>query len=127
MGVRSRVGRWASAFPFSSRGLPCRGQSNEKSLAHRLAKIFVAGRSAGKVVRIGHIGDLNELMLARVIAGVEMAMSDVGIPIELGSGVAAAQTHWKDPHTPAHESTSSAVLRVERRSTVSAPFQALCS
>ena len=82
---------------------------------------------AGKVFRIGHIGDLNELMLAGAIAGAEMAMSDIGIPIKLGSGVAAAQTHWKDPHTPVYESNSSAVLREERRSTVGAPLQALCS
>jgi alanine-glyoxylate transaminase/serine-glyoxylate transaminase/serine-pyruvate transaminase len=49
---------------------------------------------AGKVFRIGHLGNLNELMLLSAIAGAEMAMRDVGIPIELGSGVAAAQAHY---------------------------------
>ena len=67
---------------------------------------------AGNVFRIGHIGDLNELMLAGTIAGAEMAMSDVGIPIELGSGVAAAQAHWKERHTSECGSNSSAALRV---------------
>ncbi|MBL8524481.1 MAG: serine--glyoxylate aminotransferase, partial [Betaproteobacteria bacterium] len=63
---------------------------------------------AGKVFRIGHIGDMNELMLLGAIAGAEMAMGDVGIPLHLGSGVAAVQTAWKQPVST--ESRSSAVL-----------------
>jgi len=50
---------------------------------------------AGKVFRIGHLGDLNELMLLGALGGAEMAMQDVGIDIEPGSGVAAAQTYWR--------------------------------
>jgi alanine-glyoxylate transaminase/serine-glyoxylate transaminase/serine-pyruvate transaminase len=50
---------------------------------------------AGKLFRIGHLGDLNELMLLGAIAGAEMAMRDVGIEVELGSGVGAAQTHFR--------------------------------
>jgi alanine-glyoxylate transaminase/serine-glyoxylate transaminase/serine-pyruvate transaminase len=50
---------------------------------------------AGKLFRIGHLGDLNELMLLGAIAGAEMAMRDVGIEVELGSGVAAAQAHFR--------------------------------
>jgi alanine-glyoxylate transaminase/serine-glyoxylate transaminase/serine-pyruvate transaminase len=50
---------------------------------------------AGKLFRIGHLGDLNELMLLSAIAGAEMAMLDVGIKIEPGSGVAAAQNYWR--------------------------------
>lgn len=46
---------------------------------------------AGKVFRIGHLGDLNEIMVLQALAGSEMAMRDCGIDIELGSGVAAAQ------------------------------------
>ena len=33
---------------------------------------------AGKLFRIGHLGDLNELMLLGALAGAEMAMRDVG-------------------------------------------------
>ena len=51
---------------------------------------------AGKLFRIGHLGDLNELMLLGAIAGAEMAMRDVGIEVELGSGVAAAQAQFQD-------------------------------
>jgi alanine-glyoxylate transaminase/serine-glyoxylate transaminase/serine-pyruvate transaminase len=51
---------------------------------------------AGKLFRIGHLGDLNELMLLGAIAGAEMAMLDVGVKIEPGSGVAATQTFWRN-------------------------------
>jgi alanine-glyoxylate transaminase / serine-glyoxylate transaminase / serine-pyruvate transaminase len=53
-------------------------------------------RVAGKLFRIGHLGDLNELMLLGAIAGSEMAMLDIGMNIEPGSGVAAAQSYWRD-------------------------------
>lgn len=52
-------------------------------------------RVAGKLFRIGHLGDLNELMLLGAIGGAEMAMLDVGVKIEPGSGVAAAQKIWR--------------------------------
>jgi alanine-glyoxylate transaminase/serine-glyoxylate transaminase/serine-pyruvate transaminase len=52
-------------------------------------------RVAGKLFRIGHLGDLNELMLSAAIAGAEMAMLDCGIKITPGSGVAAAQSYWR--------------------------------
>jgi alanine-glyoxylate transaminase/serine-glyoxylate transaminase/serine-pyruvate transaminase len=50
---------------------------------------------AGKVFRIGHLGDLNELMLLGALAGTEMAMADVGVKLEPGSGVGAAQAYWR--------------------------------
>jgi alanine-glyoxylate transaminase/serine-glyoxylate transaminase/serine-pyruvate transaminase len=52
-------------------------------------------RVAGKLFRIGHLGDLNELMLLGAIAGAEMAMLDCGIEVTPGSGVAAAQNYWR--------------------------------
>ncbi len=50
---------------------------------------------AGKLFRIGHLGDLNELMCLGAIAGAEMAMRDVGIMVTPGSGVGAAQEHYR--------------------------------
>jgi alanine-glyoxylate transaminase/serine-glyoxylate transaminase/serine-pyruvate transaminase len=50
---------------------------------------------AGKLFRIGHSGDLNELMLLGAISGTEMAMRDVGIEVALGSGVGAAQAQFR--------------------------------
>ena len=47
------------------------------------------GRLAGKVFRIGHLGDLNDLTLAGTLAGVEMGLSLAGVPHAHG-GVGAA-------------------------------------
>ena len=57
-------------------------------------------RMAGKLFRIGHLGDLNELMLLGGIAGAEMAMRDVGIKVTPGSGVAAAEEYWRSTAQP---------------------------
>jgi alanine-glyoxylate transaminase/serine-glyoxylate transaminase/serine-pyruvate transaminase len=61
---------------------------------------------AGKLFRIGHLGDLNELMLLGAIGGAEMAMMDVGVKIEPGSGVAAAQKFWRNNAPWAVKTTS---------------------
>jgi alanine-glyoxylate transaminase / serine-glyoxylate transaminase / serine-pyruvate transaminase len=63
---------------------------------------------AGKLFRIGHLGDLNELMLLGAIAGAELAMLDVGVTIEPGSGVAAAENYWRIPARAAESRTASA-------------------
>jgi alanine-glyoxylate transaminase/serine-glyoxylate transaminase/serine-pyruvate transaminase len=57
-------------------------------------------RMAGRLFRIGHLGDLNELMLLGGIAGAEMAMRDVGVKVTPGSGVAAAQEYWRSTAAP---------------------------
>ena len=62
---------------------------------------------AGKVFRIGHLGDLNELMVAGAITGAEMAMRDIGIKVEPGSGIGAASEYWRKTAAPV-EATSSA-------------------
>src|SRR5579883_984152 len=63
---------------------------------------------AGKLFRIGHLGDLNELMLAGALAGAEMAMLDCGVKIEPGSGVGAAQTYWRTHPARAREAGKAA-------------------
>ena len=57
-------------------------------------------RMAGKLFRIGHLGDLNELMLLGALAGAEMAMRDVGMQITPGSGVGAAAEYWRKTAKP---------------------------
>ena len=57
-------------------------------------------RMSGKLFRIGHLGDLNELMLLGGLAGAEMAMRDVGIKVTPGSGVAAAEESWRGTAKP---------------------------
>ena len=53
-------------------------------------------RVAGKLFRIGHLGDMNEVHLMAAIAGAEMAMLDSGIKVQPGSGVAAASEYWRN-------------------------------
>ena len=58
---------------------------------------FGAGLSkvAGKLFRIGHLGDSNEGMMLAAVAIAEVAMLDCGIPVQPGSGVAAAGHYYR--------------------------------
>jgi alanine-glyoxylate transaminase/serine-glyoxylate transaminase/serine-pyruvate transaminase len=47
------------------------------------------GKLKGKIFRIGHLGDFNDLMLAGTLSGVEMGLAMAGVPFTRG-GVAAA-------------------------------------
>lgn len=47
------------------------------------------GKIKGKMFRIGHLGDFNDLMLCGTLSGVEMGLRLAGVPIEKG-GVQAA-------------------------------------
>jgi len=50
------------------------------------------GKLQGRVFRIGHLGDFNELMLAGTLAGVEMGLALAKVPFTAG-GVQAALDH----------------------------------
>ncbi|NBU12532.1 MAG: aminotransferase class V-fold PLP-dependent enzyme [Betaproteobacteria bacterium] len=69
---------------------------------HRYNVSLGAGLSkvAGKLFRIGHLGDLNEVHLSAGIAGAEMAMLDCGIKVQPGSGIAAASEYWRNNQPP---------------------------
>ena len=54
------------------------------------------GEVAGKVFRIGHLGSLTDVMALSGIATAEMCMKDLGLNIELGSGVSAAQDYYRN-------------------------------
>ena len=54
----------------------------------------------GRAFRIGHLGSLNPVMLCGAISAAEMALVDAGAQIVPGSGVAAAQAHFRES-TPA--------------------------
>jgi alanine-glyoxylate transaminase / serine-glyoxylate transaminase / serine-pyruvate transaminase len=78
------------------------------------------GQMAGKLFRIGHLGDLNELMLLGALGGTEMAMRDVGMTqIVPGSGVGAASEYWRTGNTaqstPATKSTEKRAPAVAAR------------
>ena len=54
------------------------------------------GRLAGKVFRIGHLGDFNDLTLMGTLAGVEMGLALAGVPHRTG-GVQAAMVYLASP------------------------------
>jgi alanine-glyoxylate transaminase/serine-glyoxylate transaminase/serine-pyruvate transaminase len=58
--------------------------------------IDAACRLNGRVFRIGHLGDVNELMLLAAVGGTELALHDAGIAVPYGSGVAAAQRWYRE-------------------------------
>jgi alanine-glyoxylate transaminase/serine-glyoxylate transaminase/serine-pyruvate transaminase len=63
---------------------------------HKYRTSFGVGLAqvAGKVFRIGHLGDCNEVMCLAALAAAEVALLDAGAPVELGAGVAAAQAYY---------------------------------
>ena len=63
------------------------------------------GKVAGKVFRIGHLGDFNDLTLAGTLAGVEMGLELAGVPHRKG-GVAAALEYLTTSAAGAAQSTT---------------------
>ena len=55
------------------------------SLGNGLSKL------AGKVFRIGHLGDFNDLMLMGTLTGVEMGLSLAGVPHQIGGASRASE------------------------------------
>ena len=67
-------------------------QNYNMSLGNGLSKL------AGKVFRIGHLGDFNDLMLVATLGGIEMALGSSGIPHQAG-GTSAAMQLLKEKNT----------------------------
>ncbi len=60
-------------------------------------RVTMAGGQAklkGKVVRIAHLGYQGPLDVITALATLEMALNELGHPVELGAGVAAAQKYF---------------------------------
>ncbi len=60
-------------------------------------KIIAAGGQAdmkGKMFRIGHMGYTHPMDMLTTIAGLEMALKQIGLEIELGKGIKAAEEVW---------------------------------
>ena len=71
--------------------------------AYRRYNLSLGGglsKVAGKLFRIGHLGDMNEVHLMAAINGAEMAMLDCGVAVQPGSGSAAASNYWRQHAAP---------------------------
>jgi alanine-glyoxylate transaminase/serine-glyoxylate transaminase/serine-pyruvate transaminase len=58
------------------------------------------GKVKGRMFRIGHLGDCNDLTLMAALSGVEMGLKLSGVPVR-GSGVAAAMEFFASTPAPA--------------------------
>jgi alanine-glyoxylate transaminase/serine-glyoxylate transaminase/serine-pyruvate transaminase len=58
------------------------------------------GQLNGQAFRIGHLGALNELEVLATIGGAELAFADLGIGVELGSGLIEAQRSFSKARVP---------------------------
>jgi len=45
----------------------------------------------GKIIRLAHMGYIDQFDILAAIAGVELVLKEIGHPVELGAGLAAAQ------------------------------------
>lgn len=61
---------------------------------YRLSLGVGLSKVAGKVFRIGHLGDLNELMVMSALGSVELVLRDIGVPFRSGAGVGAAVDYF---------------------------------
>jgi alanine-glyoxylate transaminase/serine-glyoxylate transaminase/serine-pyruvate transaminase len=66
------------------------------------------GRLAGKVFRIGHLGNFNDLMLAGTLSGVEMGLELAGVPHREG-GVSAALSYLSEQAKSAWVESAAAI------------------
>lgn len=77
-----------------------KGFDSNELTDHAFAKYGVSfgiglGEMNTRAFRIGHLGSLTDVMVLSGLATIEMAMADLDYPIELGSGVAAAQEYFR--------------------------------
>ncbi|WP_272545251.1 aminotransferase class V-fold PLP-dependent enzyme [Burkholderia cepacia] len=59
------------------------------------------GKMRGKMFRIGHLGDCNDLTLMATLAGCEMGLKLAGVPVAASGVVAAMDTLASNTHAPA--------------------------
>ena len=76
-------------------GFDSNALTNRAFDAYRVSFGVGLGQMAGKAFRIGHLGALTDVMALSGISAIEMAMKDLNYPIELGSGVSAAQEYYR--------------------------------
>jgi len=54
------------------------------------------GQAAGKVFRVGHMGDVDGFDILSAIAALEMALADLGVPVKVGEGTRTATEILRD-------------------------------
>jgi alanine-glyoxylate transaminase/serine-glyoxylate transaminase/serine-pyruvate transaminase len=104
--VRAAVGEWdlpllceePAALSNSLTAVVTEPVDSERVVAvaaerYNLALGVGLGKLKGSIVRIGHLGSLNELEVIATVAGSELALLAAGARVSVGGGVAAAQRY----------------------------------
>ncbi len=94
----SRGPEWASdtvSAIYTPEGIDARAVISGAYYKYQTSLGTGLNKLMGKAFRIGHLGSLNPVMLCGAISAAEMALVDAGAMIEPGSGVAAAQSHFR--------------------------------
>lgn len=108
-GVRRAVGAWGLTLVaqspdlysdtvsaiFVPEGFDSNALTDHAFNAYGVSFGIGLGQLNGQAFRIGHLGSLTDVMVLSGLATIEMAMADLNYPIELGSGVAAAQDYFR--------------------------------
>jgi alanine-glyoxylate transaminase/serine-glyoxylate transaminase/serine-pyruvate transaminase len=63
---------------------------------HNLSLGLGLAKVNGKVFRIGHLGNMDAIMVLSALAGTEMCLLEAGIDIKPGSGVGAAVKYFQE-------------------------------
>ena len=75
------------------RGQDAAGIATAQGKRIHLSRGTGLGKLKGRMFRIGHLGDCNDLTLVAALAGVEMGLTLAQVRLA-GSGVAAAMAHF---------------------------------
>ena len=105
--VRAAVGRWCDSGPleFNARDPACRADAltvilapdafdmeDVRTIARDRFRVALGGGMGRNVLRIGHLGDLNEPMILGAIAGLQAALKVAKVPV--GDGALDAAVDW---------------------------------
>lgn len=82
---------WAVTAILAPEGLTADQIVDKVRADHGIILAPGQGPLKGKVFRVGHFGYFDKFDIIRCLAALELTLSDLGYPVELGAGVAAAE------------------------------------
>ncbi len=93
MGLEIFPVRPNSALTVPKMPAPIDGSSLLEKLEKRYGIKLANGQDSlkGKIIRLGHMGAIDQFDVLSALSGVELVLHDMGFSLELGEGLAAAQ------------------------------------
>jgi aspartate aminotransferase-like enzyme len=77
------------------------GERFIQCVRERFGVTLAEGQDAykGKMIRLAHLGHFDTLDMIAALSAIEMGLNGIGIPVELGAGVAAAARYFSEKET----------------------------